>query len=757
MIQSPHKTPHGLEKVLGSGGVIFLGVGAILGGGVFTLLGATIGLGGGWGTLLAISGLSIGFLGIVAIYAELGTAFPEAGGGYIWVREGLGDLQGFMAGWLSWFAHAAACGLYAVSFGFYAVTFLKFIRVPILFNEHLLQLTAAAGIIAVFGFFNWKGMRALSAAGGVVTAIVLVVLGIFVVAGLLVFFQAPAAHLGKLSPAAPNGIIGILAAMSLFFIAFEGSEIQTQAAEEMQNPSRDLPRALFLTRMIIVVIYLLVTFALITGFSDSENVSGAIGREGAEALPAAAAALFPYGALVIIIGGLLVNVAALNATIFSSSHVVLAMARARHVLQGLAAIHSKNRTPHRAVILSTLFIIALALFFSLEEIASLADLMFVLLFLQATVTFIALRKRRPHIARPWRAPLFPYMPIATIFFLGLLGVILVTHVAPVAGIIGAIWVLLGLVNYYAYATPMERAEIEDATVFSHSWKSGVLAQYRILLPLANETYSQALFNLSLALAQERTPAEIIVLRVEEKSAGHPQNNNTHRKIEQSLQELTEQGRAANVSTETLFLEDVDPLHAIFGMLRMHHINMVITGWDGVARQDRIFSGRVDAMLREARADLLVVKLADLENLKRVLVCIPPEGGRHLRYVGRVANSLAGTFGGTINVVGVISPGLPEQQHVAQEQNMLRNIARMRLKVPASVHLLRHLSPSQAILEIEEDFDVIVMGAARERFFAEMRAGSVASRVARETQKTAIIVKGHQGILPPFLTYLKERT
>jgi len=444
MIQSPHKTPHGLEKVLGSGGVIFLGVGAILGGGVFTLLGATIGLGGGWGTLLAISGLSIGFLGIVAIYAELGTAFPEAGGGYIWVREGLGDLQGFMAGWLSWFAHAAACGLYAVSFGFYAVTFLKFIRVPILFNEHLLQLTAAAGIIAVFGFFNWKGMRALSAAGGVVTAIVLVVLGIFVVAGLLVFFQAPAAHLGKLSPAAPNGIIGILAAMSLFFIAFEGSEIQTQAAEEMQNPSRDLPRALFLTRMIIVVIYLLVTFALITGFSDSENVSGAIGREGAEALPAAAAALFPYGALVIIIGGLLVNVAALNATIFSSSHVVLAMARARHVLQGLAAIHSKNRTPHRAVILSTLFIIALALFFSLEEIASLADLMFVLLFLQATVTFIALRKRRPHIARPWRAPLFPYMPIATIFFLGLLGVILVTHVAPVAGIIGAIWVLLGL-------------------------------------------------------------------------------------------------------------------------------------------------------------------------------------------------------------------------------------------------------------------------------------------------------------------------
>ena len=49
-------------------------------------------------------------------YAELGSAFPEAGGGYLWVKEGLGGAQGFLAGWMSWFAHVVAGSLYALGF-----------------------------------------------------------------------------------------------------------------------------------------------------------------------------------------------------------------------------------------------------------------------------------------------------------------------------------------------------------------------------------------------------------------------------------------------------------------------------------------------------------------------------------------------------------------------------------------------------------------------------------------------------------------
>src|SRR3989339_445754 len=114
-----------LGRTLGLGSIILLGVGALLGG-VVTLLGPAAGLAGPGLFLSMLLGAVLAFLNL-QMYIALGTTFPEAGGGYLWVRKGLGEFQGFLAGWISWFAHAAACGVYALSFGFYAHQFLKIV------------------------------------------------------------------------------------------------------------------------------------------------------------------------------------------------------------------------------------------------------------------------------------------------------------------------------------------------------------------------------------------------------------------------------------------------------------------------------------------------------------------------------------------------------------------------------------------------------------------------------------------------------
>src|SRR3989338_1497891 len=108
-----------LGRTLGLGSIILLGVGALLGGGVFTLLGPAAGLAGPGLFLSMLLGAVLAFLNL-QMYIALGTTFPEAGGGYLWVRKGLGEFQGFLAGWMSWFAHGAAAGLYALIFGYYA-------------------------------------------------------------------------------------------------------------------------------------------------------------------------------------------------------------------------------------------------------------------------------------------------------------------------------------------------------------------------------------------------------------------------------------------------------------------------------------------------------------------------------------------------------------------------------------------------------------------------------------------------------------
>ena len=110
------------------------GVGAMIGAGLFVLTGIAAGLAGP-GLLVAFA-----FNGVIAtliamVYAELGSAMPEAGGGYVWARAGLGETQGFMSGWMSWFAAAVAGSLYSLGFGAYFVTFLDHIGISFPSNQ----------------------------------------------------------------------------------------------------------------------------------------------------------------------------------------------------------------------------------------------------------------------------------------------------------------------------------------------------------------------------------------------------------------------------------------------------------------------------------------------------------------------------------------------------------------------------------------------------------------------------------------------
>ncbi|MEA3165670.1 MAG: basic amino acid/polyamine antiporter, family, partial [Thermoplasmata archaeon] len=91
-----------------------LGVGALMGGGVFVLLGIAAGVSG---PALILALFFNGFITIptLLVYAELGSASDDAGGGYLWAKEGLGQPFGFLGGWLGWFSHVIACSLYALA------------------------------------------------------------------------------------------------------------------------------------------------------------------------------------------------------------------------------------------------------------------------------------------------------------------------------------------------------------------------------------------------------------------------------------------------------------------------------------------------------------------------------------------------------------------------------------------------------------------------------------------------------------------
>lgn len=162
-----------LVRTLGLVDVVMIGIAGMIGGAIFVLVGPAIGLAG--------SAVIIAFLinGIITLftamgYAELGSAMPEAGGGYLWVREGLPRPNAFISGWMAWFAHIVAGSLYAVGFGAFLFSLLKMIGVigdtPLLGIIPLDKLFAVVSVL-VFTYVNIRGASETGKTGIIVTVI----------------------------------------------------------------------------------------------------------------------------------------------------------------------------------------------------------------------------------------------------------------------------------------------------------------------------------------------------------------------------------------------------------------------------------------------------------------------------------------------------------------------------------------------------------------------------------------------------------
>ena len=246
-----------LSREMGLMDVTMIGVGAMIGAGIFVLTGIAAGVAG---PALILAFLLNGFVALLTAmsYAELGSCYHDAGGGYLWVKEGLPKWNGFLSGWMSWFAHAVACSLYALGFGAYFEHVLKEMGLTIPHWSFLSpQKTLAVGIAILFAYINFRGASEAGKIGNLVTMAKIVILGIFVLFGLqLILGQGEWSR--AFTSFMPHGWGGVLKAMRLTFIAFQGFEVISQCSEEVDAPKKNIPRAVFLSLAIVVPIYLLV-------------------------------------------------------------------------------------------------------------------------------------------------------------------------------------------------------------------------------------------------------------------------------------------------------------------------------------------------------------------------------------------------------------------------------------------------------------------------------------------------------------------
>ena len=216
----------------------------------------------------ALNGL-LAFLSVMT-YAELSSALPRAGAGYSYVQESFGGFTGFFSGWISWFAHAVAGSLYAITFSKYTLHFLSGFEVFDWLNLNLIlyEKIFAVLIALIFIYINYRGASETGIAGAIMAIGQTVVLAIIGIIGLIVAIENPS-RMATFVPFLPNGWGKVLVVMGFSLVGFEGYEVIANTAEEVVNAKKNVPRGIFYAVIIVITTYLFVAFATVVGVDAS--------------------------------------------------------------------------------------------------------------------------------------------------------------------------------------------------------------------------------------------------------------------------------------------------------------------------------------------------------------------------------------------------------------------------------------------------------------------------------------------------------
>jgi amino acid transporter len=733
-----------------------IGVGAMIGAGIFVLTGIAAGVSGP-ASILAFALNGIVTLLTAFAYAELASAIPRAGGGYSYVRLAFPGAMGFISGWMLWFAYTVACSLYALGFaGYFWEVFHKY--VPGL-TEHLFG--AAGGYVPIalvtvaIGFFflrlNIRGAQVTGQAENALTLAKIAVLGIFIAYGLKKIFGAPAEAAASFTPFLPLGAGGVVVAMGLTFIAFEGYDLIATVAEEIKDPEKNIPRATFIALAVAITIYLLILFVSL-GAIDVDGITSweFLGKYGETAIVRAAEQFMPaFGVAVIVLGGLLSTMSALNATILAASRVAFSMARDRWLPKRIAQIDPVRRTPRTAIVVTGIILIIMAVTLPIETVGSAASLIFLLTFALVNLSVIALRRKAPEIERRYKVPFYPITPI--------LGIVLNVFLAlyqftfqPIAWYITGGWVVLGLLLYYGYSDKLAD-DIEPQVLVPSRRPDEPDAEDSVLVVLHNPDFLGTLLDFAIPVAalRGRRLVATTVVEVPQQLPIHEGMRFAHHK-ETLLRTAQQVGRERGVQIDTDLVIAHRVEEGIFTAARRHRADVMVMAWKGYTNtRERIFGETADSVVRYAPCDLMMLKIAGREFRTCLL---PTAGGPNAQLAADLLNALAKTFEMEVTAGYVVPPDADDEQRHTARNWIDKTLTHMQVDVPITKQLIESDSVAGGLAKASRDYDLVVIGAAKEPLFRKILIGEIPQKVARFSPASVLVVKRYVG---PIKTLFKR--
>src|SRR5208283_2814185 len=441
----------GLKRVLGALDVTFLGIGAIIGAGIFVLTGVGASYAGPG---LVLSFVMAGFACAMAAlcYAEFAAMIPIAGSAYSYSYATMGELIGWIIGWDLVLEYAVASAAVAAGWSHYLTVILAgvgihlpaaLVHAPGTAPGAIVNLPALL-IVLVVSAILYIGVQESARINSMIVSIKLLAVLMVVVVGM--FFVRPV----NWSPFLPLGWGGVLRGAAYIFFAYIGFDAVSTAAEEVVEPNRALPIGILASLAVCTVLYIAVA-AVLTGMVPMAKID-------VEAPLAAAfvtrgmnfvAGIISFGAVAGLTSVLLV-------LLLGQSRIFYAISRDGLLPPAFSRVHPRYLTPSMPTVITGIAVGLTAGLLPIKVIAELTNIGTLFAFVLVCFGVWILRSVEPELARPFRTPLVPLVPIlgAGSCLLMMFGLDLTTWLRFF------IWMGAGLVIYFCYGRFHSKVAIE---------------------------------------------------------------------------------------------------------------------------------------------------------------------------------------------------------------------------------------------------------------------------------------------------------
>jgi APA family basic amino acid/polyamine antiporter len=424
-------------------------IGSIIGTGVFLKTSTMAVLVGSPTTVLLIwvvAGL-LSLAGALA-YAELGTLMPNAGGEYVYLREGYGDMWAFLYGWMRfWIGAPGSIAAYAVG----AMTFMSG-AIDLSFIGG--KAAGAVIVIIIFSSINCLNIAFGGRINAIMTGLKLLIIIGLALGVLLASDGGSLSHFSETTPGL-SGFAGWSAFGSATLAAlwaYDGWNNLPMVGGEIKNPQRNIPLSLGLGMLTILAIYLIANIAYFYALPFAEILTSNSDTF-PDALPVATKAAMTFlgtsGVTILSAAFVFSALGAMNGSIMTGARVPYAMAKDGLFFKQLASLHQTTMVPMVSIIVQGAVAMVLALSGTFDQLTNYVIFSAWIFYAMVTGVVFVLRKRLPDAPRSYRTLGYPLVPLIFIILATLLLINTVIE-SPRESTIGLVFILSGIPVYFLF-------------------------------------------------------------------------------------------------------------------------------------------------------------------------------------------------------------------------------------------------------------------------------------------------------------------